>query len=163
MAKQEVRQTLFTLKAGRDLIFTTYKSSGPGGQHRNKVESAVTLLHKDSGVKVKAADTKHQARNKKIALKRLVGHPKFNAWVRLHAAAIIKGFNDFEAMIKERVAKMMHPRFLKVEYIYRYVCNNCGASKEVVLNKRRDADFKPSSWQYKGEDIHLCPRCRIPF
>lgn len=48
-----------------------YKASGPGGQHRNKVSSAVRLHHKPSGVTATANDSRSQAENRKRALRRL--------------------------------------------------------------------------------------------
>ncbi|MCL2701613.1 MAG: peptide chain release factor-like protein [Phycisphaerae bacterium] len=48
-----------------------YKSSGPGGQHRNKVSSAVRLHHRRSGVSAHGDDSRSQHDNKKLALRRL--------------------------------------------------------------------------------------------
>lgn len=50
-------------------IFYT-KDSGPGGQHRNKTESCVVLVHKATGIKVKEAG-KDQHKNKRSAWKEL--------------------------------------------------------------------------------------------
>jgi hypothetical protein len=50
---------------------TTYRASGPGGQHRNKVESAVRLRHRPSGITVIAEESRLQAENRVRALKRL--------------------------------------------------------------------------------------------
>jgi hypothetical protein len=48
-----------------------YRASGPGGQHRNKTESAVRLRHKLTGVTVIGEDSRSQAENKVHALRRL--------------------------------------------------------------------------------------------
>jgi len=48
-----------------------YKSSGPGGQHRNKVSSAVRLHHRGSGVSAHGDDSRSQHENKRLALRRL--------------------------------------------------------------------------------------------
>jgi len=48
-----------------------YRSSGPGGQHRNKVSSAVRLRHRDSGVSAHGDDSRSQHDNKRLALRRL--------------------------------------------------------------------------------------------
>ena len=47
------------------------RSSGPGGQHVNKVSTAVTLRHIPSGLTVTASDTRSQARNRLLARQRL--------------------------------------------------------------------------------------------
>jgi hypothetical protein len=48
-----------------------YRASGPGGQHRNKTESAVRLRHKLSGVSAIGEDSRSQAENKVHAVRRL--------------------------------------------------------------------------------------------
>ncbi len=48
-----------------------YKSSGPGGQHRNKVCSAVRLRHKPTGVISHGDESRSQHDNKQAALRRL--------------------------------------------------------------------------------------------
>ena|SRR6185503_10881877 len=49
----------------------TFRSSGPGGQHVNKTESAVRLRHKPSGVVVTSQQERSQHRNKQLALEKL--------------------------------------------------------------------------------------------
>ncbi|MCD4700030.1 MAG: peptide chain release factor-like protein [Phycisphaerae bacterium] len=48
-----------------------YKSSGPGGQHRNKVSSAIRLMHGPTGITAQGNDNRSQHANKRDALKRL--------------------------------------------------------------------------------------------
>ncbi len=50
---------------------TFFVASGPGGQHRNKTESGVRLLHRPTGVVVTATERRSQAQNRSAALVRL--------------------------------------------------------------------------------------------
>ena len=55
----------------RECEIETFRSSGPGGQHVNKTESAVRLRHVPSGVVVTSRQERSQHRNKAICLRRL--------------------------------------------------------------------------------------------
>lgn len=58
-----------------DVLVQYFKASGPGGQHRNKVETAVRLTDSQTGICVIATEFRSQAQNKK------------RAWEKLFAAA----------------------------------------------------------------------------
>ena len=48
-----------------------FVASGPGGQHRNKTESGVRIVHKPTGVTVTATERRSQHENRSHALARL--------------------------------------------------------------------------------------------
>jgi len=51
----------------------TFRAGGPGGQHQNKTESGVRLVHLPSGVRAVAREERSQHRNRAKALERLRG------------------------------------------------------------------------------------------
>ena len=55
----------------RDSDITFFVAGGPGGQHRNKVSSAVRLHHRPSGIVVAATERRLQSANREMAFDRL--------------------------------------------------------------------------------------------
>lgn len=67
-------ETLYALdpeSIERDSRIQFLRASGPGGQHRNKVETGVRMTHGPTGISVTATDTKSQSQNRENALDRL--------------------------------------------------------------------------------------------
>lgn len=55
----------------RDCSVEFFIASGPGGQHRNKVETGVRLVHMPTGVRVTATERRSQHANREAAFERM--------------------------------------------------------------------------------------------
>lgn len=58
-----------SLERDSDLEF--FIASGPGGQHRNKVETGVRLIHRPTGITVTATERRSQNANREVAFERM--------------------------------------------------------------------------------------------
>jgi protein subunit release factor B len=96
----------------KDLTVQTFRSGGSGGQHQNKVESGVRIIHKESGAVGESREERSQHQNKKIAFRRLAENAKFKLWIKRKAYEVIKG-----KTIEKIVEEQMSPENLKIEVI----------------------------------------------
>jgi protein subunit release factor B len=88
----------------------TFRSGGPGGQHQNKTESGVRIIHRESGATGESREERSQLQNKKLAFRRMTQHVKFGIWLtrEMHRR---RGIPSPE----QRVQQDMIPDNLKVE------------------------------------------------
>ncbi|MBU0958535.1 MAG: peptide chain release factor-like protein, partial [Nanoarchaeota archaeon] len=61
----------------KDLEIQTFRAGGKGGQHQNKTDSGVRIIHKESSARGECRNHKSQHSNKKEALKRLANSKEF--------------------------------------------------------------------------------------
>jgi protein subunit release factor A len=55
----------------RDCAIDFFIASGPGGQHRNKVETGVRMVHRPTGTMVTATERRSQNANREAAFERM--------------------------------------------------------------------------------------------
>lgn len=103
------KKLLFSVQK-KDFIIQTFKAGGAGGQHQNKTDSGVRIIHKASGAVGECRNERSQHRNKRLALQRLTASVKFKLWVNAKAFE----FMD-ETTIDQRVDAAMVDKNLKVE------------------------------------------------
>lgn len=103
------RKLLFSV-GKKDFIIQTFKAGGKGGQHQNKTDSAVRIIHPESGAVGVSRNDRSQFKNKKIAFERLTKTIKFKLWITKRVNEI-----DVGKTIEQQVEEDMKPHNLKVE------------------------------------------------
>jgi len=104
-----MRKKILTLSR-KDFRVDTFRGSGPGGQHRNKTDSAVRITHTESGAVSESKTEKSQHQNRKKAFHKLPNNPKFKLWLSRKIHEISTG-----KTIEERVEESFHHENLKIE------------------------------------------------
>lgn len=98
-----MRKKLFSITK-KDLEVQTFRSGGKGGQHQNKTDSGVRIIHRESGAIGESRTERSQYQNKKLALQRLTKDPKFKIWVSKKSFEL-RNNRTLEQMIEETISK----------------------------------------------------------
>ena len=108
----------------KDCDIHTTRRSGPGGQHRNKVETAVIITHRPTGISAEASEKRRRSENWKTALFRLridlalnvrdqrKGEPQpsllWQSRCRNKRIVVNPGHADFPALLAEGLDTVFH-------------------------------------------------------
>lgn len=66
----------------KDCVRQTYRGSGPGGQHRNKRDTGVRVIHEPSGARAECCETRSQDENQRRAFRRMAESAIFQNWAK---------------------------------------------------------------------------------
>lgn len=86
----------------RDCDVEFFVAGGPGGQHRNKVETGVRLTHRPSGLVVTATERRSQSANRETAFDRMAEKLEARQKVRKRRHATKPTFAAKQVRIKEK-------------------------------------------------------------
>ena len=103
-------KTLLFSITKKDLDIQTFRSGGKGGQHQNKRDTGVRIMHRESGAVGEARDSKSQAQNKVNAFRRMVDSKEFKCWHKLKTSELMN-----KTTVTQLVDEAMTPENLKVE------------------------------------------------
>lgn len=104
----------------RECELTATRRGGPGGQHRNKVETAVVIRHVPSGVVAEASERRSRPDNRRMAIRRLrlalaigirtpsspVPSPTWRARARGGRLAVAADHDDYPAVVAEALDRL---------------------------------------------------------
>lgn len=103
------KEVLFSVTL-KDCDVQTFTAGGPGGQHQNRSQTGVRIIHRDSGAVGESREQRSQLQNKKSAFRKMVEHPRFKFWVAEERKRLETG-----RTIEDEVAEWMSSENIKVE------------------------------------------------
>jgi ribosome-associated protein len=88
-------------RLARECEVTPFRSSGPGGQKKNKVESSVRVRHRPTGIVRIGTESRSQTRNREAALERVLAELERRA----RRAKPRRATRPSRAAVEERLAE----------------------------------------------------------
>ena len=107
MSKKKTKHLCFSVTI-KDCKVQTFTSGGKGGQHQNRTQTGVRIIHEPSGAVGESRSTRSQLRNKREAFRKMAESSEFQVWAKMKASNT--------QTIKERVDNLMKDENLLVEY-----------------------------------------------
>ncbi|MCI5058973.1 MAG: peptide chain release factor H [Flavobacteriales bacterium] len=99
-----------------EIRYEAFRASGPGGQHVNKVSTAIRAIHQPTGLAVTCSESRSQAQNKKLAKEKLLKVLKINHIERLKTQAQ-ENWQKHNELERGNPVRVFKGRDFKSEYV----------------------------------------------
>ncbi|MDB4330243.1 peptide chain release factor-like protein [bacterium] len=106
MKDKKERELLVSVSL-KDCDVKPYKGSGPGGQKKNKTESAIRIVHRDSGAVGQCENHREQIKNKKEAFLRMIETKEFKSWLKIANARATGELARIEKRVEQEMKKVV--------------------------------------------------------
>ncbi|WP_339728121.1 peptide chain release factor-like protein [uncultured Gimesia sp.] len=151
----------------KDCKIQHVRRSGPGGQHRNKVETGVVIKHLPTNIIGEASETRQQARNRQVALFRLrvnlaieyrmLDHSDIPSTLWQHRLTngtlkVNPEHDDFPALLAESLDSITHFQF-DVKAASQFL--GCSSSQLVKFCKKESRAFSWLNQRRQDTGLHL--------
>lgn len=83
----------------KDCTVQTFRSGGKGGQHQNKTESGVRIIHEPSGAVGESREYREQPQNKKAAFRRMAESQEFQTWIQIESVRKMGKLDELDQRI----------------------------------------------------------------
>lgn len=95
----------------KDFDIQYFSGKGAGGQHRNKHQNCVRMLHRDSGVSATGQSSKSRQANEREAFNTIVKSKEFETWRKMEVSHRLATGSS----VREAVRLSMREENLKIE------------------------------------------------
>jgi len=135
----------------KDCEIRRVRRSGPGGQHRNKVETGIVIKHRPTGVTAEASERRSQSENRRQAIFRLrlnlalqvrfseaarFPSPLWQQRCQSRRISVNSRHPDFPALLAEALDALEHDRWELRESAERFSCTSSQLIKFLKLEPR---------------------------
>jgi protein subunit release factor A len=102
----------------KEVVVEAYRAPGPGGQRKNRKETAIRLTHPPSGITVVASERRSQAQNRETAFDRLIkklaqiNRPRKRRIPTRPSASAIRKQQEHKEKLSRKKSLRLNPRVL---------------------------------------------------